>query len=65
MDLMWADLAQPLVGGLAGMLGVCVVEEVLRVLRGKGLCPERWSLGRTHLVARERRDRRTAVRPGS
>ena len=55
MDLMWADLAQPLMGGLAGMLGVYVMEETLRVLRRKGLCPESWRRDRAFLVPRGER----------
>ncbi len=61
MDLVWADLAQPLVGGLAGMLGVCVVEEVLRVMRERGVCPERWTAARTFLRPRRRRGDRGAA----
>jgi hypothetical protein len=53
VDLMWADLAQPLIGGLAGMLGVYVMEEGLRVLRRRGICPESWRRDRTFLTPRE------------
>jgi hypothetical protein len=43
VDLTWADVAQPVVAGLAGVLGVYSVEEGLRALRRRGLCPERWN----------------------
>ncbi|MGX6605102.1 hypothetical protein ACWKSP_23650 [Micromonosporaceae bacterium Da 78-11] len=43
MDLTWADVAQPLVAGLAGILGVYLVEEALGTLRRRGWCPERWN----------------------
>jgi hypothetical protein len=46
MGLMWAEIAQPLIAGLGGMLGVYVVEEGLRVLQRRGLCPERWNRSR-------------------
>lgn len=46
MDLSWADVAQPVVGGLAGILGVWLVEETLRTLRRRGLCPRRWDRAR-------------------
>lgn len=54
MDLTWAVIAQTVVAGLAGMLGVYVIEEVLAVLRRKGLCPERWNPSRTSLLPRGR-----------
>ena len=54
MDLTWAVIAQTVVAGLAGMLGVYVIEEVLAVLRRKGLCPERWNVARTSLLPRHR-----------
>lgn len=43
MILTWWDAAQPVVGGLAGILGVYAVEDVLGRLRRRGLCPARWS----------------------
>jgi xanthosine utilization system XapX-like protein len=43
MGLTWWDAAQPVVAGLAGMLGVHVVEDVLALLRRRGLCPARWN----------------------
>jgi hypothetical protein len=43
MDLAWVDVAEPVVAGLAGVLGICLTEEVLRVLRRSGLCPQRWT----------------------
>jgi hypothetical protein len=46
MDLSWADVAQPVVGGLAGILGVWLIEGSLRALRRQGVCPERWNRGR-------------------
>jgi hypothetical protein len=46
MAVVWADVAQPLVAGLGGMLGVYVLEEGLRVLRVRRLCPARWSRDR-------------------
>ena len=52
VGLSWADIAQPLVAGLAGVLGVYIPEEVLRTLRRTGRCPERWSRNRTFLVPR-------------
>ena len=54
MDLTWAVIAQTLLAGLAGMLGVYVIEEVLRVLRRKGLCPQRWNTPRLSLLPRTR-----------
>jgi hypothetical protein len=60
MDLTWADIAQPLVAGLAGMLGVYVTEETLRALRRRGLCPERWNRDRTFLLPRGRGGQRAA-----
>jgi hypothetical protein len=42
VDLTWWDIAQPAVGGLAGVLGVYLVEDVLRTLRRRGRCPGRW-----------------------
>jgi hypothetical protein len=47
MDLGWVDVAEPVVAGLAGVLGICLTEEMLRVLRRSGLCPDRWALDRT------------------
>jgi hypothetical protein len=46
MDLTWVDVAQPVVAGLAGMLGVYVTEEGLRGARRRGLCPARWTRDR-------------------
>lgn len=33
MDLMWWDLAQPVVAGLGGILGVYLAEDLLALLR--------------------------------
>jgi hypothetical protein len=44
--LTWAEIAQALVGGLAGIIGVYAVEDVLHRLRERGKCPERWRRGR-------------------
>jgi hypothetical protein len=46
MDLAWADVAEPLVAGLAGIAGAGLTEEALRLLRRSGRCPERWSRDR-------------------
>ncbi len=46
MGVAWADIAQPLLGGLGGMLGVYLVEEGLRLLRRGRLCPDRWARNR-------------------
>ncbi|OJF09834.1 hypothetical protein [Couchioplanes caeruleus] len=54
MYLTWADIAQTLLAGLAGMLGVFLVEEGLRVLRERGLSPARWAQNRTFLTPRAR-----------
>jgi hypothetical protein len=43
MGLTWWDAAQPVVAGLAGILGVHAVEDVLGKLRRRGLCPARWN----------------------
>lgn len=42
MNLTWWDAAQPVVAGLAGILGVHLVEDVLAALRRRDLCPDRW-----------------------
>jgi hypothetical protein len=47
MDLAWADVGEPLVAGLAGIVGIRLAEEALRVLRRQGRCPERWARDRT------------------
>jgi hypothetical protein len=52
MDLSWVDLAQPVVGGLAAVLGVHLTQDTLAALRRKGLCPDRWTWGRTSLRPR-------------
>ena len=39
----WAEIAQPVLAGLAGMLGVYVAESGLTTLRRMGLCPARWN----------------------
>jgi hypothetical protein len=52
MDLTWADVAQPLVAGLAGILGVYLTEETLRALRRKGICPDRWNRDRVDRIIR-------------
>ncbi|GGQ78132.1 hypothetical protein [Couchioplanes azureus] len=54
MLVSWADIAQTLLAGLAGMLGVFVVEEALRVMRKHGLSPARWAHDRTFLAPRRR-----------
>jgi len=54
VNLAWADIAQPLLAGLAGVLGVYVPGEVLGTLRRKGMCPERWRRNRSFLVPRRR-----------
>jgi hypothetical protein len=54
VDLTWADIAQPLLAGLAGVLGVYLPGEVLGTLRRKGMCPERWRRNRSFLVPRGR-----------
>ncbi len=46
MDLTWAEVATTVVAGLGGMLGVYVMEDVLRMLRRRGVCPERWNRDR-------------------
>lgn len=43
MQVTWWDAAQTAVAGLAGVLGVHLVEDVLGVLRRRGLCPQRWN----------------------
>jgi hypothetical protein len=50
VDLTWADLAEPVVGGLAAILGVYLTEEMLHALRGRG--PARWNHHRTFLLPR-------------
>jgi hypothetical protein len=42
VDLTWADMAQPLIGGLAGILGVYLIEDMLGRLRRSNRCPKRW-----------------------
>ena len=42
MQMLIAELATPVVGGLAGMLGIYAVEDVLGRLRRSGRCPSRW-----------------------
>ncbi|MEU8663202.1 hypothetical protein [Actinoplanes philippinensis] len=42
MQTLLTDLATPLITGLAGMLGVYAVEDILGRLRRSGRCPERW-----------------------
>jgi hypothetical protein len=54
MDANWADMAQPLMAGLAGVLGVYIPEHVLRTLRRDGRCPERWRQRRAFLVPSRR-----------
>ncbi len=39
----WADVAQPLLGGLAAILAVQLTEGMLDDLRRRGACPRRWS----------------------
>jgi hypothetical protein len=46
VELAWVDIAQPLVGGLAGILGVYLVEDALSRLRRSGVCPKRWAKDR-------------------
>ncbi|GAA2495937.1 hypothetical protein [Winogradskya humida] len=52
MDLTWADLAEPVVGGLAAILGIYLTEEGLHVLRRRGRLPARWNHNRTFLLPR-------------
>lgn len=52
MDLTWAEVATTVVAGLGGMLGVYVMEDVLRMLRRRGACPERWHRDRRPVPAR-------------
>ena len=54
VNLAWANIAQPLVAGLAGTLGVYVLGEVLEALSRRGICPERWRQNRSFLVPRSR-----------
>ncbi|GAA0804955.1 hypothetical protein [Spirilliplanes yamanashiensis] len=42
----WAEIAQPVLAGLAGMLGAYVAESGLGTLRRRGLCPQRWNRDR-------------------
>ncbi|GIE77028.1 hypothetical protein Aph02nite_29780 [Actinoplanes philippinensis] len=42
MQTLLTDLATPVITGLAGMLGVYAVEDILGRLRRSGRCPERW-----------------------
>jgi hypothetical protein len=42
MQLTLWDVAQPVLAGLAGMLGVYSIEGALGSLRRRGLCPARW-----------------------
>jgi hypothetical protein len=42
----WIDVAQPLTGGLAGILGVLLVEDLLSRLRRARRCPPRWAKDR-------------------
>ncbi len=51
MDLTWAEVATTVVAGLGGMLGVYVMEDVLRMLRRRGICPERWNRDRQRVQA--------------
>lgn len=46
MDLTWAEVATTVVAGLGGMLGVYAMEDGLRMLRRRGLSPERWDRDR-------------------
>jgi hypothetical protein len=46
VDLNWADMTQPLIGGLAGILGVYLIEDMLGRLRRSHRCPERWAKDR-------------------
>lgn len=55
MYLTWAEIAQTLLAGLAGMLGVFVIEEGLRVLRKRGIAPARWAQDRVFLTPRRNR----------
>jgi hypothetical protein len=60
MNFAWVDVAEPIVAGLAGILGICLTEEMLGVLRRSGLCPERWALERTRSDRSLRREERAA-----
>ncbi|MFI5496951.1 hypothetical protein [Actinoplanes sp. NPDC051859] len=55
MYLTWADIAQTVMAGLAGMLGVYLIEEALRVLRKRGISPTRWAYDRAFLTPRRNR----------
>lgn len=52
MDLSWTDAAQPMVAGLAAMLGVYLTQDVLRAIRRKARCPGRWTVDRSLLLPR-------------
>lgn len=49
MVIRWADIVQPLVAGLAAMLGVYLTEAVLGALRRRCICPDRWKRARSFL----------------
>ena len=42
MQTLLSELATPVVSGLAGILGVYAVEDILGRLRRSGRCPRRW-----------------------
>jgi len=42
MQTLLTELATPVTAGLAGMLGIYAVEDVLGRLRRSGRCPRRW-----------------------
>jgi hypothetical protein len=59
MGLTWADVAETVVGGLSGVLGVYATQEILSALRRRGLCPHRWTTARTLVPGDRRRRSRT------
>lgn len=42
MNLTWLDVAQPAVAGLGGILGVYAVEDLLAMLRRRGVTWTGW-----------------------
>jgi hypothetical protein len=42
MQMLLSELATPVIAGLAGMLGVYAMEDILGRLRRSGRCPRRW-----------------------
>ncbi|MBL7256371.1 hypothetical protein [Paractinoplanes lichenicola] len=48
----WADVAEPIVAGLAAVLGIYATQEGLTQLRRRGIGTERWIRSRTFLLPR-------------